>query len=162
MSDEGSFMQNYSPVFIGAVIIVIIYFLFRWFLSQEPKKLSFPPFIGKCPDYWKMIESPKGSTVCVNNNFYGKDLEGECSSGPLYNKKQNTYVSNYVKGGINFTEIDDGNKIVYQQTGDGKIVKELPMGNPPVQVFLDNTSSKEKCDFAKRCKVDWEGLDHIC
>ena len=66
-------MEDFTKIIIAvSLLILIIYFVYQWISYKNKKdKLTWPPKINPCPDYW--INTKSGNlSVCKNKFNLGK------------------------------------------------------------------------------------------
>ena len=76
---------------ISIVLFNVLFFYFKWRnFNKKFKSLKIPPWIPKCPDYWKVGKTGE----CININRLGKCFTGNSISDQTMNFNQPEFKGN--------------------------------------------------------------------
>ena len=128
------------------IVVALIVWAVQTFGSTAPP-ITFPPYISPCPDFWQSVGiNPDGTHICRPSNHDNS----EKTSGP---------TSASASSNMNGLPIcDEDNSVAtspynLQMTGSLSYDKEAGIDAD----FLTQGPA-EKCKWASKCGVFWEGL----
>ena len=124
--------DRYQPALILIVIFVVLYLCIAAvnYYSAAKKKICYPPWVTKCPDYWATVGDDGSEVTCrqvVDSNQERNGAETS-TSAPTYSAATGTDA--------------DGN----------------PLG-PQVNLPSSMTYA-EKCAWSKANQIYWEGVSN--
>jgi hypothetical protein len=130
-------ISKYSPAIIIVAIFLLIFitvWAIRIFGQSDNNIRRFPPYLSPCPDYWTNLGNGKCKREPNLNNGRAKCDNISGNNDPTSNYSLTT-------------------------SGDDRD----SYGPGTENVNLSNKSLVEKCKWAKKCNIYWEGIsDRPC
>lgn len=97
--NSGGINKEAIKVIFGVAFILILFYIISLIFDalSNKKTYNWPPWVGKCPDYWTTSTDSEGNTICTKNPINPNGLNQLCE--PI--------IQNYVDSNPNIIKMND-------------------------------------------------------
>jgi len=143
--------------YIIAIVIVLVFLLVGiiiWAIQglttwNTSKKIRYPPWVSPCPDYWVSVGNGKCKQLSQMPN-----TNKDGANGPL-SSNNNSGTSATERNGLSLCT---GSNHVTTSPYTAQAISTANEIHEDTPTNFSNMSMQQKCKWASKCGVYWEGI----